>query len=240
LNKMAERRKYIDVKIPLLDSTMRVLGTPEQLHQKTIKLDLARKLRGKGVVITFSIVNQEGNLIAVPKKIEIVKAYVRKVVRKRADYVEDSFVARCEDIKAVVKPLLVTRKKVSRAVRKNLRNTAREFLLEYLKERTYNEICEELMKGTLQKTLLPKLKKVYPLSFCDLRIFETKEIEKMDLSKINLNESSEESEDIQEIPEENSEEESEKETSEEEILKEEISEEETSKEEKEETKKEND
>ncbi len=237
---MAERRKYIDVKIPLLDSTMRVLGTPEQLHQKTIKLDLARKLRGKGVVITFSIVNQEGNLIAVPKKIEIVKAYVRKVVRKRADYVEDSFVARCEDIKAVVKPLLVTRKKVSRAVRKNLRNTAREFLLEYLKERTYNEICEELMKGTLQKTLLPKLKKVYPLSFCDLRIFETKEIEKMDLSKINLNESSEESEDIQEIPEENSEEESEKETSEEEILKEEISEEETSKEEKEETKKEND
>ena len=183
---MAERRKYIDVKIPLLDSTMRVLGTPEQLHQKTIKLDLARKLRGKGVVITFSIVNQEGNLIAVPKKIEIVKAYVRKVVRKRADYVEDSFVARCEDIKAVVKPLLVTRKKVSRAVRKNLRNTAREFLLEYLKERTYNEICEELMKGTLQKTLLPKLKKVYPLSFCDLRIFETKEIEKMDLSKIKL------------------------------------------------------
>jgi ribosomal protein S3AE len=201
---MAERRKYIDVKIPLLDSTMRVLGTPEQLHQKTIKLDLTRKLRGKGVVVTFEIANEEGNLIAVPKKIEIVKAYVRKVVRKRADYVEDSFVARCADIRAVVKPLLVTRKKVSRAVRKNLRNTAREFLLEYLKKRNYNDICQELMDGTLQKTLLPKLKKVYPLSFCDLRIFETKEIEKLDLSKIKIHEelTKETPEDIQGIPEE--------------------------------------
>ena len=200
---MAERRKYIDVKIPLLDSTMRVLGTPEQLHQKTIKLDLTRKLRGKGVVITFSIFNEEGLLIAAPKKIEIVKAYVRKVVRKRADYVEDSFVARCKDIRAIVKPLLVTRKKVSRAVRKNLRNTTKEFLLEYLKNRNYNDICQELIEGTLQKTLLPKLKKVYPLSFCDLRIFETKEIEKLDLNKIKINqEITETSEDIQEIPEE--------------------------------------
>ena len=182
---------------------MRVLGTPEQLHQKTIKLDLTRKLRGKGVVITFNIFNEEGKLIAAPKKIEIVKAYVRKVVRKRADYVEDSFVARCADIRAVVKPLLVTRKKVSRVVRKNLRNTTKEFLLEYLKERNYNDICQELIDGTLQKTLLPKLKKVYPLSFCDLRIFETKEIEKLDLSKIKINEEViETSEDIQGIPEE--------------------------------------
>ncbi len=204
---MAERRKYIEVKIPLLGSTMRVLGTPEQLHQKTIKLDLTRKLRGKGVVITFNIFNEEGSLIAVPKKIEIVKAYVRKVVRKRADYVEDSFVARCADVRAVVKPLLVTRKKVSRVVRKNLRNKAREFLLEYLKGKDYNEICQELMDGTLQKKLLPKLKKVYPLSFCDLRIFETKETEKLDLSKINMEEPSKEtSEDIQKISEEEEEE----------------------------------
>ena len=53
--------------------------------------------------------------------------------------------------------------------------------MEYLKGKTYNELCFELMDGTLQKTLLPKLKKVYPLSFCDLRVFETKEVDKVNL-----------------------------------------------------------
>jgi hypothetical protein len=54
-------------------------------------------------------------------------------------------------------------------------------LLGYFKEKSYNDICLELMDGSVQKTLLPKLKKVYPLSFCDLRVFETKEIEKINL-----------------------------------------------------------
>ena len=31
--------------------------------------------------------------------------------------------------------------------------------------------------------MLPKLKKVYPLSFCDIRVFETKELEKIDMEK---------------------------------------------------------
>jgi len=203
---MAERKRYIDVTTPIIGETMRVLGTLTDLHGKTIKLDLTRKMRGKGVVVTFNIFNHEEKLIAVPKKIEIVKSYIRRIARKRTDYVEDSFIARCQDFRAIVKPLLITRKRVSRAVRRNLRNTAREFLLEYLKERDYNEVCQELLDGTLQKTMLPKLKKVYPLSFCDIRIFETKEIEKIDLSKIKMAEEKiEEQEDVQGVPEEKSE-----------------------------------
>jgi len=65
-----------------------------------------------------------------------------------------------------------------------LRNTAKEFLLEYTKEKEYLEICNEIFDGTLQKILLPKLKKIYPLSFCDIRVFETRELEKIDLGKV--------------------------------------------------------
>jgi len=71
--------------------------------------------------------------------------------------------------------------------------------------------------------LLPKLKKVYPLSFCDIRVFETKELQKIDIEKAI---SQPEVEDIQEIepaptndenesvkvPEEKAEEEAEEET----------------------------
>ena len=180
---MAEKKKYIDAEIPILDSTMRILGTPEELNNKTIKLDLTRKLRGKGLTITFRMFNKEGKLVGIPNKMELVKSYIQQMIRKRSDYVEDSFKAQCADIRITIKPFLITRKRVSRAVRKNLRNTAREFLLEYLKEKSYNEICNELLDNTLQKTMFPKLKKIYPLSFCDLRIFETKELEKIDIKK---------------------------------------------------------
>ena len=180
---MAERKRYIEAQIPILDEGLRVLGTPDDLNQKTIKLDLTRKLRGKGLTITFRLFNDDGKLVGVPNKMELVTAYIRRMMRKRTDYVEDSFKAQCADIRVIIKPLLITRKRVSRAVRRNLRNTTKEFLLAYLKERNFNDVCQELMDGTLQKTLLPKLKKVYPLSFCDIRVFETKEIQKIDLKK---------------------------------------------------------
>jgi ribosomal protein S3AE len=195
---MAERKRYIDVQAPILNETIRVLGTPESLHNRTIKLDLTRKLRGKGLIIKLRIFNNEGKLIAIPNNMELVTSYIRRMMRKRADYVEDSFTAKSKDLKLTIKPFLITRKKVSRAVKRNLRNTCREFILEYTKEKEYIELCNEILEGTLQKTMLPKLKKVYPLSFCDIRVFETKEIQKIDLEKaaeIKV-------EDIQEIQEE--------------------------------------
>jgi len=214
---MAERKKYIEAQIPILNSGFRVLGTPENLDKKTIKLDLTRQLRGKGLTMTFRLFNDEGKLIGVPNKMELVTSYIRRMMRKRSDYVEDSFKAQCADIRTIVKPLLITRKRVSRAVRRNLRNTAKEFLLGYLKEKDFNEVCQELLEGTLQKTLLPKLKKVYPLSFCDIRVFETKEIQKIDLKKVSekkVEEQVEEVEEIKEEVEETPEKESEKKTEE--------------------------
>lgn len=183
---MAERKKYITAKAPILNQEIRILGTPEELNNKTIKLDLTRKLRGKGLTIKLRIFNKDGQLIAVPNKMELTLSYIRKIMRKRTDYVEDSFTARCADIKATIKPMLITRKKVSRAVRRNLRNTAREFILEYVKEKDYVQVCEEILKQDLQKTMLPKLKKVYPLSFCDIRVIDTKEIENIDIEKASL------------------------------------------------------
>jgi len=204
---------------------MRILGNPEDLHNKTIKLDLTRQLRGKGLTIKLRIFDQERTLVAIPNNMELVTSYIRRMMRKRTDYVEDSFQARCKDIRTTIKQLLITRKKVSRAVQKNLRNTAREFLLEYLKEKTFIEICNEILDGTLQKTMLPKLKKVYPLSFCDIRVFETKELEKIDMKEATF-QPIKETEDIQEIAEEKEEstEEIEEETKEKEIKKEKIKE----------------
>lgn len=200
---MAEKKKFIDVEVPILNKSIRVLGTVKDLTGRTIKLDLARQLRGKGVIVTFHIFNFEEKLIAVPKKTELIKSYLTRILRKRTDNVEDSFLAHCSDIRATVKPFLITRKRVSRAVRRSLRNTAREFLLNYIKEKTYNEICNEILEGSLQKNMLPKLKKVYPLAFCDIRVFETKDLMKIDLASVVVK--AEETEDIEQAIEANQE-----------------------------------
>ena len=203
---MAEKKKYIEVQVPFLGESLRVLGTPQDLDNKTIKLDLTRKLRGKGLTITLRIFNQKGKLFAIPNSLTLASSYIRRMMRKRTNYVEDSFQTRCSDIRVTFKPHLITRKKVSRVVRKNLRNTTQEFIIEYAKERDYITLCQDIFDGTLQKTLLPKLKKVYPLSFCDIRVFETKELQKIDIQKaISIPEI--EIPDIQEISEKEIEEE---------------------------------
>lgn len=202
---MAERKKYITVEVPFLGESLRVLGTPQELDNKTIKLDLTRKLRGKGLTVKLRIFNREGKLFAIPNSLTLASSYIRRMMRKRTNYVEDSFQTRCSDIKVTFKPHLITRKKVSRVVRKNLRNTTKDFIIEYCKEKDYMTVAQEIFDGTLQKTLLPKLKKVYPLSFCDIRVFETKDLAKIDIEKA-ITVPEEEAEDIQEIPAEETEE----------------------------------
>jgi ribosomal protein S3AE len=210
---MAVKKKFISIDLPLIESNVSALGTPESLNGKTIKIDLTRKLRGKGLEILFKIYNKNG-LYGLPKQLYLMKFFIRRVMRKRASYVEDSFEAQCKDSIVIIKPFLVTRKKVSRAIRNNLRNTCRNFLINYVKDKNYLELCEEILFGTLQKEMLPKLKKVYPLSFSDLRVFESKEIDKIDYvyekkerKSIEINgPKKEKEEDIEEIKEKTKEE----------------------------------
>ena len=69
---MAIRKKFIEVEIPMIKENISVLGTPESLNKKTIKLDMSRKLRGKNLEISFQILNPEGALKAFPKKMVIM------------------------------------------------------------------------------------------------------------------------------------------------------------------------
>ena len=87
------------------------------------------------------------------------------------DYVEDSFSVKCEDAVLRIKPFLITRKKVSRAVRKALREKTKEELTEYMKTQNVKTIFDEILKNKIQKSLSLKLKKIYPLSLCEIRFF---------------------------------------------------------------------
>lgn len=169
------KQKFFDVDIPILKKETQLYAYElGELNGRTIKYDLTRLLRGKSVLLTMDVKVEGNKAIAYPKEFVILPYFIRRMIRKGVNYVEDSFSAETKDSKVVVKPFLITRKKVSREVRKALREKAREEIINYLKDKSSQTIFEELIQARMQKPLSLKLKKIYPLSLCEIRVFEVK------------------------------------------------------------------
>jgi ribosomal protein S3AE len=171
------KKRFFDVEIPLIKKETQLQAFElEELEGRIIKYDLTRLLRGKGLILQ-AVVNVSGEkAIATPKKIILLPYFLRRMIRKGTNYVEDSFSAECKDAIIRIKPFLITRRKVSRRVRKALREKARQEIIRYAKAKNYEDIFDDILKNSLQKPLSLALKKIYPLSLCEIRMMY---IEKM-------------------------------------------------------------
>jgi ribosomal protein S3AE len=169
------KQRFFDVEIPILNKETQLYAYDlSELDGKTITYDLTRTLRGKSVLLTLNVKVEGDKASAYPKEFVILPYFIRRMIRKGVNYVEDSFSAETKDSKVEIKPFLITRKKVSREVRKALREKAREEIINYLKNKNSIEVFEDLIQGRMQKPLSLKLKKIYPLSLCEIRIFKVK------------------------------------------------------------------
>ncbi len=170
-SKKGTKKTFFEVSAPLTSAKLHVYGSSaEEIVGKTIKLDMTRSLRGKSFEVTLKISHQDGALVGKPTNMALANSYIRRSMRKGADYVEDSFVTDSKDGNVVVKPFMIARNRVSRAVRQSLRDGAKDFLQGYIRMRTIQEIFSDMMTNKLQKELSLKLKKVYPLAFCEIRV----------------------------------------------------------------------
>ena len=169
------KKKFFEVDLPLIgDKGEAYANSLEELKGKTVKLDVTRHLRGKSVDLNFTIKIENSKAVGVPKKLTLLPSFIKHMLHTGIDYVEDSFVAETKESNVIIKPFLITRKKVSRAVRRTLRNSAKNWLIDYAKTKTDDELFQEILGNQLQKPLGLKLKKTYPLAICEIRIFEVK------------------------------------------------------------------
>jgi len=167
------KKKFFDVEIPIINKETQLQAYElKDLNGKFIQYDLTRILRGKSILLQLKVKVKGNEATTIPKKIKLMPYFLKRMVRKGTNYVEDSFSTSCKDAQIKIKPFLITRKKVSRAVRKALREKAREELINYVKNKNVGDIFEEILKNTLQKPLSLKLKKIYPLSLCEIRMLE--------------------------------------------------------------------
>ena len=170
---ITKRRKFIEVDIPILDTKVELVGeNVADIENRTIKLDLTRSLKGKSVEGMFRIQTENNKAVARPFQIHVMSYFIRRMIRKRISYVEDSFRAPTQESMFIIKPFLITRKKVSRAVRKTLRNKSKNWLEDYLSDKTDQEIFSDVLTNKLQKALSLVLKKTYPLSLCEIRVLQ--------------------------------------------------------------------
>jgi len=176
---IAKRKKrFHEVEMPILNKSTQLYGYDlKDIEGRIIKYDLTRILKGKNSLLDLNVtVNEEENkATSEPKRFRILPSFMKRMVRNRTSYVEDSFNAECKDAKLSIKPFLIARRRVSNSVRRALRNKVREEIRDYIKDKSYNEIFDDVLKNKIQKDLSLKLKKVYPLSLCEIRVLEVKE-----------------------------------------------------------------
>lgn len=171
-----EKKKFHAVQIPLLNKEIELLGKGGDFDGRHVKLDLTNILKGKGLEIKFVVKESEGEITASPKEAYLQGFYIRRMMRKGTDYVEDSFFAQCKDHRIRIKPFLITRKRVANKVLRGLREKAKEEIIAYVKDKTFETLVVDIMNGKLQKELVPKLKKIYPLGLCEIRFIGIKDL----------------------------------------------------------------
>ena len=147
-----KRKRFFDVDIPLIDKETHLQAFEiDELKGRMIKYDLTRMLKGKSMILISKIKVENDKAISVPREIRLMPYFLRRMVRKGTNYIEDSFIAQCIDTKVRIKPFLITRRKVSRAIRSALRQKTKTELENYLKNKNSEEIFSEILSGQIQK-----------------------------------------------------------------------------------------
>ena len=166
-----EKKKLWDIDIPLLRQKFQGIAvSPDALVGKNIKIDMTRMLKGKNIDAAFTIVKRNDKLEADFYSITLLPGYIKRMMRKSITWIEDSFTCSAKDSKLLIKPFFMTKKKVHRAVRTALRNQAKEVIIAFVREKDSQAVFDTIIHSEMQKEISSKLKRVYPLAFCEIRV----------------------------------------------------------------------
>lgn len=165
-----EKKKFFEIELPIINEKIELISTSEQeLAGRSVKIDLTRRLRGKSLEAVFKISFENDKLVVKPFRLSIFGYFIRRMMRKSISYVEDSFDVSCKNGVIKIKPFMITRQKISKSILNAVRLKAREEIKLECKEKTYEEVFSDILQNKFQRNLSLKLKKVYPLAFCEIR-----------------------------------------------------------------------
>lgn len=144
-----------------------LIGKSLKVNQSTI----TNNMRNQNVELHFKIIStadQIGQTDLVG--ITLTGGYLKRLVRKGRDKIEDSFVLKTQNQKDVrVKPVVLTNTRANNKVRQTLRRMAKEFITEYASKQRHDKFFNSIIKNRLQKEMKEHLSDIYPLKYVDIR-----------------------------------------------------------------------
>ena len=148
---------------------------PQQLVGRNVRVNLMNILndpKKQNIQITFNIKSvRDKNAITEITRYEVLPSFVKRMVRKGRNKVEDSFIAETKDrIKVRIKPIMITRTKTQRSTLTGLKNKAREFITEKLKTQNFADLINDVVSTKFQREMREKLAKIYPLALCEFKM----------------------------------------------------------------------
>jgi small subunit ribosomal protein S3Ae len=106
---------------------------------------------------------------------EVSRAFISKNVKKNSTRIDLYVKGNTKDNKVLVlKPIVITTRRVKTSVAKAIRNEMKKFLELYIKENSLDKIVKDIVSDDLQRDLRKTLNVIYPLSVVEIRKSELK------------------------------------------------------------------
>ena len=139
--------------------------------------ELTGNIKSQNVYIGFQIVNVNGNTLNTSiTSYELTPAYVKRVVRKNTNRVDDYCILTTKGgKKVVVKSLMVTGVKTQKSKHTGLRKKLQELLAEEFKKNSFDNLVSLLVNRKLLFSLKKNLDKIYPLKEVTVRVMKLQE-----------------------------------------------------------------
>jgi len=156
---------------------------PSNLTGRTVKLNLmniTRDMKNQNVNITFEVDAIVGeNAKTQIKKYELLPASIKRMVRRRKNRIDDSFLCKTSDnIQVRLKPMILTRNITKGSVVKALRKSVVQQSTETIGKMRYEDLMREIIGYRFQRNMRDFLKKVYPLKSVEIRVINVEKDKK--------------------------------------------------------------
>ncbi len=155
------------------------LATPEVAVGRALKVNLREitgNIKDQNAYMCFEVVSVNGSTLET-KVIgyELTTSYVKRMVRKNCDRMDDYFVVVTKDgVKLVIKTFMLTTYRTHRSVQVQLRSMLQKGLREEVSKSEFELLILNMVASKIQYGLKKKLSKIYPLKECVIRVLQVK------------------------------------------------------------------
>ena len=148
----------------------------ENLVGRTLTLNLmniTNDPKTQNSKVTFKIIKvDKDRAITEFKSYNLLQTAVRRLAQKDKEKVSDSFSVKTKDgISVRLKPMFVTKSTTKQSVLSALRKECKKFLESYASKNTYSNMVMDVVGFRIQIGLKNQLKKIYPITVCQIRTF---------------------------------------------------------------------